>query len=101
MWPSADPQAKVVLARATWLARFAPVGPLGGANDTLNAMQLLAIDRDRYFRLAREGGTLSSRSPAVALSHREVFCRYRGFDGEWWPVSPPHTMRCNDGFVAM
>lgn len=62
---------------------------------------LLAVDRERLYRLALNAGVLGGRAPAVNLPDREVFHAYRGLDGQWWPEPPGEGLAVSDGFAPL
>src|SRR5689334_23259500 len=60
---------------------------------------LVVVNRLDLLRLARRGG--SRLSPAVEMEPEEVFRRYRGFDGIFWPEKDEAGLEEIDGLAEL
>src|SRR5215831_20965336 len=58
---------------------------------------LLVVNRSDLMRKAERSGSLANRTASLGISAEEVFRRYRGFDGEVWPMEVHTALHGEDG----
>jgi hypothetical protein len=68
---------------------------------TSSILGVIAVDRLWLLERARASGVRKGPSPALDMTEEEVFRRYRGFDGQVWPVREHPDFATKDGLAPL